>query len=229
MSKMHFSLHHLTCLVLSLLATGCSQEMMNQRRVESDEEVIAFSGDTASRALPESTVQASGAALQSISSGMAPLDAHSSATAFTGDDAGYRDGMSDGEIVNAIPKAVADHDDYRALIERGRERYNISCVPCHDLTGSGNGMVPQRGFPYPPSYHTARLRQKPLGYFFRMATYGRGKMPAFGDLIPIDDRWAIAAYVRTLQFSQFADQSELSAQDRANLPAREAVGSGGQP
>ena len=107
--------------------------------------------------------------------------------------------------------------ELRRLLTRGRERYAIHCVPCHDSTGSGNGMAARRGMAHPPSYHTSRLRAKPIEDIFAVATNGRGAMPAYGELVSDSDRWAIAAYVRALQFSQFAALEQLSHQDRAAL------------
>ena len=78
-------------------------------------------------------------------------------------------------------------------------------------------MVARRGLKFPPSYHTDRLRGQPLGYIFNVATQGHGRMPAYGDFLSTDDRWAIAAYERTLQFSQFAASDELTGNDLREL------------
>jgi Cytochrome C oxidase, cbb3-type, subunit III len=95
------------------------------------------------------------------------------------------------------------------LLARGRERFNIYCSPCHSRLGDGNGMIPQRGFRRPPSYHIERLRKAPLGYFFDVMTNGFGAMPDYSSQIQPADRWAIAAYIRALQLSQNATQAEL--------------------
>jgi hypothetical protein len=99
----------------------------------------------------------------------------------------------------------------RDVLERGRERYNIYCAPCHARTGDGNGMIVQRGYRRPPSYHTDRLRQAPLGHFFDVITNGFGAMPDYSSQIPVRDRWDIAAYIRVLQFSQNAPANLLPA------------------
>ena len=99
----------------------------------------------------------------------------------------------------------------RAVLERGRERYNIYCAPCHARTGDGDGMVVQRGYRRPPSYHTPRLRQAPLGHFFEVITNGFGAMPDYAAQVNPHDRWAIAAYIRVLQFSQYAPADLLPA------------------
>jgi mono/diheme cytochrome c family protein len=96
-------------------------------------------------------------------------------------------------------------------LARGRERFNIYCTPCHSRTGDGNGMIVQRGFRPPPSFHTERLRKAPLGYFFDVMTNGFGAMPDYASQIPPRDRWCIVAYIRALQLSQGATASDLPA------------------
>jgi mono/diheme cytochrome c family protein len=103
------------------------------------------------------------------------------------------------------------------LLARGQERYNINCSPCHGLTGNGDGMVVQRGFPAPPSYHSARLRAAPAQHFFDVITNGYGVMYPYAARVESRDRWAIVAYIRALQDSQsakLADAPEL----RSRLP-----------
>jgi mono/diheme cytochrome c family protein len=94
------------------------------------------------------------------------------------------------------------------VLGRGRERYNIYCAPCHSRVGDGNGMVPQRGYKRPPSYHDDRLRKAPLGYFFDVMTNGFGAMPDYAAQISAEDRWKIVAYIRALQLSQNATQAD---------------------
>ncbi len=95
------------------------------------------------------------------------------------------------------------------VLVRGRERFNIYCAPCHSRTGDGNGMIVQRGFRAPPSYHTERLRKAPLGYFFDVMTNGFGAMPEYASQIPARDRWTIVAYIRALQLSQEATMGDV--------------------
>jgi Cytochrome C oxidase, cbb3-type, subunit III len=102
-------------------------------------------------------------------------------------------------VGNDIPFPVT-----RDVLERGRERFDIFCAPCHARTGEGNGMIVQRGYRRPPSYHTDRLRNAPLGHFFDVISNGFGAMPDYSSQIAPHDRWAIAAYIRVLQFSQNA-------------------------
>jgi len=89
-----------------------------------------------------------------------------------------------------------------ALLQRGQERYRINCTPCHSELGDGRGMIVQRGFSEPPSYHTDRLRNAPTQHFYDVMTHGYGAMYSFAGRIAPADRWAIAAYVRALQLSQ---------------------------
>jgi mono/diheme cytochrome c family protein len=111
----------------------------------------------------------------------------------------------------------------RELIDRGQERFNIYCSPCHGQLGNGLGMIVQRGFKQPPSYHIDRLRQVGVGHFFDVMTNGYGAMWKYSAQVEPRDRWAIAAYIRVLQASQDTNINDLSAEDRAKLPAAQAM------
>ena len=98
----------------------------------------------------------------------------------------------------------------KEAVERGRERYNIYCSPCHSMVGDGNGFIPSRGFARkPPSYHIPRLQKAPLGYFYDVITNGFGIMPDYASQIPPQDRWNIVAYIRALQLSQNATKADV--------------------
>jgi len=98
----------------------------------------------------------------------------------------------------------------KEVLERGRERYDIFCAPCHSRLGDGEGFVPSRGFSRrPPSYHIPRLEKAPLGYFFDVMTSGFGIMSDYASQIPPDDRWKIVAYIRALQLSQNATVNDV--------------------
>jgi len=99
----------------------------------------------------------------------------------------------------------------REVLERGQQRFNIYCAPCHSRIGDGNGMIVQRGFKQPPSYHIERLEKAPLGYFFDVMTNGFGAMPSYAGQIPERDRWCIVAYIRALQLSQHASTADVPA------------------
>jgi hypothetical protein len=105
----------------------------------------------------------------------------------------------------------------RQVLDRGHERYNVSCSPCHGLIGDGEGMVVKRGFRHPPSLHIDRLRNAPVGYYFDVMTNGFGAMPDYATQIPPRDRWAIIAYIRALQLSQNIPAGQLPAGERAKL------------
>ena len=104
-----------------------------------------------------------------------------------------------------------------AVMRRGRERYDIFCSPCHGLTGEGDGMVVQRGYRRPPSFHIDRLQQAPPGHLYDVMTNGFGAMPDYAAQIPVRDRWAIAAYMRALQLSQNATVAEIPPDARGRL------------
>src|SRR5271166_1147863 len=100
----------------------------------------------------------------------------------------------------------------KEVLERGRERYNIYCAPCHSQVGDGNRFIPSRGFSrMPPSYHIPRLQRAPLGYFYDVITNGFGIMPDYSSQISPQDRWNIVAYIRALQLSQNATQADVPA------------------
>lgn len=122
--------------------------------------------------------------------------------------------------VNGVPVNTFPFPITRADLERGRERYNIYCSPCHDYTGSGHGMIVQRGFPPPPSYHIDRLRTAPVGHFFDVMTNGYGTMYSYASRISPEDRWRIAAYIRALQLSEHATINEVPEKERVKLTGR---------
>lgn len=105
----------------------------------------------------------------------------------------------------------------QALVERGHERYEIFCTPCHGLTGKGDGMIVQRGFPKPPPLMNDRLMKAKAQYFYDVISKGRGTMYSYADRVPPADRWAIAAYIRALQVSQRPTFADLPAEDQAKL------------
>jgi len=113
--------------------------------------------------------------------------------------------VDDSGYVAEIPKAVVDgFGGMGGLLDRGQERYNIYCRPCHDGTGGGQGMVIKRSGwqPPPPSFHQDRIREMPDGQLFATITHGVRIMPPYGARIPVRDRWAIVGFVRALQLSQ---------------------------
>lgn len=103
------------------------------------------------------------------------------------------------------------------LLTHGRERFNIFCAPCHDAAGKGNGLVSQHGFlPPPADLHQERLRGEPVGDFFRTISNGLRTMPPYAAQIPVADRWAIAAYIRALQLTDYAPLDAVPESVRAS-------------
>jgi mono/diheme cytochrome c family protein len=107
----------------------------------------------------------------------------------------------------------------RADLDRGRERFDIYCAPCHGRVGNGEGLVVLRGFSPPPTFHSDYLRQAPVGHFFDVITNGFGAMPSYGDKIPARDRWLIIAYIRALQLSQYAPVADVPQPIRGRFAA----------
>jgi mono/diheme cytochrome c family protein len=124
------------------------------------------------------------------------------------------EGRVDGEWTDTFPSGITLD---AKLLDRGEERYNIYCTPCHGTTGAGNGMVVQRGYAIPQSFTEPRLRSYPLGRIVYTLKYGAGNMPNYHTQIQVEDRWAIAAYVRALQISRVADANMVPAEQRAGL------------
>lgn len=180
---------------LGLLA-GCRQDMHDQPRVEPLAENRFFADGSGARPLPANTV----------ARGELRAD-----TAF------YSGQAADGSLLTAPPMPVT-----RELLVRGRERYDIFCAPCHGRAADGTGMVVQRGYKKPSSFHVDRLRQAPVAYFYFVMGNGFGVMPSYAAQIPAADRWAIAAYIRTLQLAHHYDADALTADERRGLDAAAA-------
>ncbi len=176
--------------MLVLATTACRQDMHDQPKLEPLEKNTFFADQRASRPLVEGTV----------ARGQLRIDEH------------LYTGKVNGELVTTLPFAAT-----KEVLERGRERYNIFCSPCHDRIGSGNGMIVQRGFRKPPSFHLDRLREMPVGHYFDVMTNGFGTMYSYSDRITPKDRWAIAAYIRVLQLSQNAALSDVPTEQRSTL------------
>jgi cytochrome c553 len=113
----------------------------------------------------------------------------------------------------------------REALTRGQNRYNIYCAPCHDMVGDGKGMIVQRGFKHPPSFHQQRLRNAPVGYFYDVMTHGLGAMPDYAAQLRPADRWAVAAYIRALQLSQNAAANDVpgAEQEKLKVPSENGI------
>ena len=181
----------LSLLVLtSAVLTGCRQDMHDQPKYKALAPSSFFSDGRSARPLVPGTV----------------------ARGDLREDTDLYQGKVDGKLVDTFPFPVT-----KQILVRGQERYNIYCVPCHDLIGNGQGMVVRRGFRAPPSYHIERLRQAPAGYFYDVITNGFGAMQDYSVQVPVSDRWAIVAYIRALQLSQHAGLNDVPEADRGKL------------
>jgi mono/diheme cytochrome c family protein len=189
----------LALLALALAAGACRQDMHDQPRIDPLAENTFFADGSGARPLPANTV-ARGHLRE--------------------DSALYAGTYPDGSLLAEPPMPVT-----RELLVRGRDRFDVFCAPCHGRTGEGTGMVVRRGYKQPSSYHVDRLRQAPLGYLYFVMSNGFGVMPSYAAQVPVEDRWAIAAYIRTLQLSQHYEAARLAGEERARLdaPAGEAA------
>jgi Cytochrome C oxidase, cbb3-type, subunit III len=173
-----------------IVLVGCTQEMAEQPRCGPLQSSEFFDSGRCARPLVEGTV----------ARGYLHLDEHLYA------------GKVAGGVADTLPFPLTWQ-----VLERGQERFNIYCTPCHDYLGSGQGMIVRRGFTPPPSFHIERLRQAPVGYFFDVMTNGYGAMPEYRKQVSDPDRWAIAAYIRALQLSQHATLADVPEEAKAQL------------
>ncbi|HEV2728938.1 MAG TPA: cytochrome c [Terriglobales bacterium] len=177
-------------LALLMISLGCRQDMQDQPRFKPLRESDFYADLRSARPPVEGTV--------------ARGQLHEDAYFYSG-----RIGNDPGDY---MPFPVTQD-----VLVRGQERYDIHCAPCHSRLGEGNGMIVQRGFRRPPSFHTDRLRKAPLGYFFDVMTNGFGAMPDYASQIAPDDRWRIVAYIRALQLSQAATMADVP--EGQNVPS----------
>lgn len=178
-------------LALVLATSACRQDMHDQPKLKPLRASTFFADGRASRVPPEGTI-ARGQLIEDVA-------------------------WSTGKTADGKPIASAPVPLTADLLARGRQRFDIYCSPCHDQVGTGNGMIVQRGYRKPPSFHDERLRTAPDGHFFDAITNGFGVMPRYAPQVPISDRWAIVAYIRALQLSQNASLNDVPASDRAAL------------
>jgi len=174
---------------LALAAAGCT-DMYNDARIKPLQASRFYADGQSSRPLVEGTV---------------PRGMARPAGPFT-------TGKSGGKFVDAIPVELTD-----SLLDRGEDRFNVFCSPCHGRLGDGLGMIVQRGFPRPHSFHEDSVRAKPAGYYFDVISNGFGRMYSYAPSIPVEDRWAIVSYLRALQLSRRVDVQALDEAERGTL------------
>lgn len=187
-------------LTMALGLSACRQDMHDNPRYEANE-------DGANRQLPEGAVARGSLDLNPS----APKVSQVNATSGAGGAAGA-----------TVPAVVTGEDGFpfkitKDILDRGESRFNISCLPCHGKLGDGNGMIVQRGFRRPPSYHDPRLKAAPSSHFYDVMTNGFGAMSNYADQLTPEDRWKVAAYIRVLQLSQRANAAELNEHDKAEI------------
>jgi mono/diheme cytochrome c family protein len=175
---------------LALFASGCRQDMQDQPKYIPLRPSTFFEDGRSARPLPENTV----------ARGQLNLDTE------------LHTGMQGDKPVEQFPFPIT-----KEVLERGQQRFNIYCSPCHDRLGDGMGMIVRRGYRRPPSYHIDRLRKVADGYMYDVITNGFGAMPDYAAQIAVRDRWAIVAYVRALQFSRQATTADVPENKRAEL------------
>lgn len=171
-------------------------DMQDQPKIKAYREAEFFGDRRGMRTIPEGTV----------------------ARGFLQDDDLLYTGKVNGQAVDEFPFQIT-----KTVLERGRERFNIYCSPCHGRTGLGNGMIVQRGFKPPPSFHEEKIRTQAVGYYFDVMTNGFGAMQDYRAQVAPEDRWAIAAYIRALQYSQRASVDDVPADRREALDHPEAA------
>jgi mono/diheme cytochrome c family protein len=183
-----------TVFAFALLLCGCERQMHDmyeQPRYDPDEGSTLWNDGRADRPPVPGTVAAAAGQIAGTSSG--------------------RRGRDVPREWQAASQSASPPPITKTLLLRGQERYSIYCVPCHSVLGDGDGPVARHGFPHPPSYHQARLRDATDRYLFDVITNGHGVMYGYADRVGAQDRWAIVAYIRALQLSQGAKMAELPA------------------
>jgi len=178
-----------------LLLTGCElrQAMYDQPKLRPLQASEFFKNGMASQPLVEGTVP----------------------RGFLNDDLHLHDGTVEGKLAETFPFPIT-----KEIVNRGQQRYDIFCSPCHDRAGTGTGMIVQRGFKQPPSYHITRLQESSPGYFYNVIKNGFGVMSGYAPQIPVNDRWAIVAYIKALQLSQNAKIEDVPESMRAQLETK---------
>jgi len=194
------------CLLLGacclLFAAACRQDMQDQPKMKPFRSTTFFRDGLSWRQPVEGTVPR----------GYLRTDSEF----FTGKKKGIQPSAQPTPAAGSVTSAFPDDVETfpipitEEVVTRGRQRYEIFCSVCHGLTGYGDGMIVRRGFRRAASYHDDRLRQAPVGHFFDAITNGWGAMPSYAAQIPVQDRWAIVAYIRALQLSQQNPQLQAS-------------------
>ena len=198
--------------VLVALASSCRQDMQDQPKYLAYRGSETFADSLSSRSLVEGTVPRGYLREDAeMYTGKNPNGATAQPVAAKAGDTSKAAAPPSNDV-NEFPFPIT-----RDILDRGQERFNIFCSPCHGVIGDGRGMIVLRGFRPPPTYHQDRLRTAPLGHFYDVITNGFATMPDYAMQIPPHERWAIVAYIRALQLSQNAQMADVPADQVQNL------------
>lgn len=178
---------------VALISVGCRQKMAQQPYYDPYEASEFFADGQSARTPVEGTV----------------------ARGHLRDDEHLYTGRVEGQLVSTYPFEITEQ-----VLERGRDRYDIYCTPCHGEAGLGNGIVVRRGYRTPPSFLDPKFADLPVGHYVDVMTNGFGAMPTYASQVKPEDRWAIAAYIQALQLSQSVDINQLPPDRQAELRSK---------
>lgn len=178
---------------LLVFCLGCRQDMQDQPKYKPLAVSAFFADGRASRPLPPDTI----------------------ALNDTDQDPGYETGSANGQFLVSIPVKITDD-----LLNRGQDRFDIYCSPCHGRIGDGRGMIAQRGFKIPADLNGDRVRNAPPGYLYAVIADGYGAMPDYSDQLDTQDRWAVVAYIRALELSRSTALNDAPPEERSRLEAQ---------
>ena len=190
-----------------LALSGCNTDMWRQPKQEPLDESAFYADGAANRPLVPGTI----------------------ARGHLQEDDAYFVGAVNGKWLDGFPAGIKVD---RVLVDRGQDRFNIYCTPCHGRLGDGQGMIAQRGYTLKRpvgNYHTDRLRRMPVGHFYDVITNGYGAMFSYASRIEPQDRWAIVAYIRALQLSQYATPADLKPEEVQGAKTAEEAAAASKP
>lgn len=183
------ALRNVGIVVMVIVIAGCT-DMYDGARMKPLEHSRFYADGLSARPIPEGTVPRGHQRLDSL----------------------LYHGKVNGKLADVFPFVVTGED-----LVRGKDRYGVFCSPCHGGLGDGNGMIVQRGFPRPNSFHADSIRVKTAGYYFDVITHGFGRMYSYAPSVPVEDRWKIIAYIRALQLSRMVPVTDLTQAEMESL------------
>jgi mono/diheme cytochrome c family protein len=201
----------LACLAALLLIAGCRQDMQDQPKIIPQRGSEMFADHRGAR--PQ--------VVNTVARGQLREDSYFYTGVIQGAN-GYR------EEQNVLPFPVT-----MEVLQRGQERFNIYCTPCHSRVGNGLGEIVDRGYKPAANLHDQVRMAQPLSHYFYVMTHGYGAMPDYSAQLAPEDRWAVAAYIRALQLSQAATAADVPSghqvQNLQDLAAQEGHPDYAQP